>query len=107
MLSGCFAITVGKFCHNGFLNPTSFLSPTFNRPSDIVRRGSEKSIRVRPTMKTAVGAVIVFAAMTGSDAVCGQTVGVTGGQVRGPMLDKSGAVFRAYRLAQRSDSIGT
>lgn len=51
-------------------------------------------------MKVVVAMFIVLAAIAGSAADPGPTVTVTGGQVRGALLDKGGAVFKGIPYAQ-------
>jgi len=51
-------------------------------------------------MKTLIAMLIVFAANLASAADSGPIVAVTGGQVRGVLLDKGGAVFKGIPYAQ-------
>ena len=51
-------------------------------------------------MKTILAMFVALAAVAASSAATGQTVTVTGGQVRGAMLDKGGAVFKGIPFAQ-------
>ena len=51
-------------------------------------------------MKIVVAVFIVLAAIAGSTADSSPTVTVTGGQVRGALLDKGGAVFKGIPYAQ-------
>jgi para-nitrobenzyl esterase len=51
-------------------------------------------------MKTVAALFILLAAIAGSAADSGPTVNVTGGQVRGAILNKGGAVFKGIPYAQ-------
>ena len=50
-------------------------------------------------MKTVAAMFIGLAAIVASTVAAGQTVTVTGGQIRGAMLDKGGAVFKGIPFA--------
>jgi para-nitrobenzyl esterase len=51
-------------------------------------------------MKTVIAMVILFATIPGRAADSGPIVNVTGGQIRGTVLDKGGAVFKGIPYAQ-------